>query len=358
MVEKERVSVYTFNMTARDSDYQRPIMALAKTPGCLSLAVFFVFVTGCATVDSDGDGVRDRRDACFRTPSNASVDEVGCAVDNDHDRVVDYMDDCPGSAKNVTVNKRGCAPDNDNDGVSEGRDLCEGTPAGVEVDATGCEVVEVGINIVDPPEQSLNIPVVSQSALSGGEVVVPGHESMKHHVVSPGETLYSISFGYGLDYKQVAEENNIQAPYNIHIDQEILIAGLKPGDSVISSDMEGTLNRKDGNLILSLSGGSFALGSTDLTPDARSELDTVIVTLKKSPYTNVLLNGYTDHLGDAEYNQRFSEGRANSVKNYLVSQGIVSERLQARGYGEIAPASSTDSVEALARNRRVDIIVK
>jgi OOP family OmpA-OmpF porin len=270
---------------------------------------------------------------------------------------VDYLDDCPDSDKNVTVNKRGCAPDNDNDGVREGRDLCEGTPAGVEVDATGCEVIREVANIVDPPEQAPNIPLANESALTAGEVVEPGVMSMRYHVVSPDETLYSVSFGYGLDYKQVAEDNNIQAPYNIHIGQKILIKGIKPGDSVVSSATEPPLDNEDGDLILSLSGDSFALGSTILRPDARSALDAVIAILKEGPHTNVHLNGYTDHLGDAEYNQRLSEGRAISVKDYLVSQGIASERLQARGYGEIAPVSLTDSVEALAKNRRVDIIV-
>ncbi len=52
--------------------------------------------------------------------------------------------------------------------------------------------------------------------------------SNKYHVVAKGETLYSISFHYGLDYKHVAAVNNIHSPYYIYADQKILIEGIKP----------------------------------------------------------------------------------------------------------------------------------
>ncbi len=52
--------------------------------------------------------------------------------------------------------------------------------------------------------------------------------SGKIHVVSKGETLYSISFHHGLDYKQVAAANNIHSPYYIYVDQKILLEARKP----------------------------------------------------------------------------------------------------------------------------------
>ena len=53
----------------------------------------------------------------------------------------------------------------------------------------------------------------------------------KYHVVTKGETLYSISFRYGLDYREIAKANNIQTPYVIFIDQRILIQEVKPGEA-------------------------------------------------------------------------------------------------------------------------------
>ena len=78
----KRFNIYSYMFVDQST------MQSKKINRFLLLAILSIFASGCATVDSDGDGIRDSKDACLRTPTSASVDEKGCAVDDDHDRVV------------------------------------------------------------------------------------------------------------------------------------------------------------------------------------------------------------------------------------------------------------------------------
>jgi OOP family OmpA-OmpF porin len=68
---------------------------------------------------------------------------------------------------------------------------------------------------------------------------------------------------------------------------------------------------------------------------------------------NVEIEGYTDYIGTAEYNQQLSEERAQTVKNYLVSQGIAADRLSTVGYGKGNPIANNETEEGRAMNRRI-----
>jgi len=65
--------------------------------------------------------------------------------------------------------------------------------------------------------------------------------------------------------------------------------------------------------------------------------------------------GHTDSTGTAEYNQRLSQARAETVLNFLASKGIARDRMSARGYGEEKPVASNDTSEGRAKNRRVEL---
>ncbi len=100
----------------------------------------------------------------------------------------------------------------------------------------------------------------------------------------------------------------------------------------------------------------FAFDSADLTESARALLDEVaeaITSTTLSPYY-FLLEGHTDSVGAAEYNQRLSERRALSVRRYLMQEhGIQSERLEFRGHGQRFPLVPDDPTDGV--NRRVEI---
>ncbi len=64
--------------------------------------------------------------------------------------------------------------------------------------------------------------------------------------------------------------------------------------------------------------------------------------------------GYTDNVGDAAANQKLSEERANSVRNYLIAQGVPADQLVAVGYGQEQPIADNGTAEGRAQNRRIE----
>lgn len=95
--------------------------------------------------------------------------------------------------------------------------------------------------------------------------------------------------------------------------------------------------------------------SAELTPSAASNLDQVASELRNQPDVAYEVAGYTDSIGNEDYNQRLSERRAIAVHDYLVQQGVPSGQLTVRGYGEENPVASNDTAEGRAQNRRVEI---
>ena len=91
-------------------------------------------------------------------------------------------------------------------------------------------------------------------------------------------------------------------------------------------------------------------------PEAEEVLKNLAIVLKEMDVKNFEIDGDTDSDGSDEYNQVLSEKRANSVKNFLVSQGVTAE-ITTKGYGESKPVASNDTAEGKQKNRRVEIII-
>ena len=93
-----------------------------------------------------------------------------------------------------------------------------------------------------------------------------------------------------------------------------------------------------------------------MVPGAQEILDRdVVPELKADPRLRVIIEGHTDSVGSDEYNMELSGRRAGAVSKYLVSKGIDSTRLQAKGLGETQPIASNDTEEGRAKNRRVEL---
>ena len=101
----------------------------------------------------------------------------------------------------------------------------------------------------------------------------------------------------------------------------------------------------------------FAFDSAELTPAAQSALTEIAGRLSGASMVSVNVVGHTDSVGSEDYNQRLSERRAMSVKDYLASQGVPRDKLTAEGLGENQPVADNDSEEGRAKNRRVEIHV-
>lgn len=101
-------------------------------------------------------------------------------------------------------------------------------------------------------------------------------------------------------------------------------------------------------------GVHFAFDSTKVNPTAQKEIDKVTDYLNTTDNYKVLLEGHTDSTGNANYNQKLSERRANSVKKVLIDQGLEADKITTVGYGETQPVATNETKEGRAQNRRVD----
>ena len=109
--------------------------------------------SGCA-VDSDGDGVSDGLDKCPDTDAAIAVDENGCPLDSDSDGVPDISDECPETVHGARVETSGCPKDTDGDGISDGLDKGPDTPSGAAVDKEGCRTASQDQGKVMPEQMS------------------------------------------------------------------------------------------------------------------------------------------------------------------------------------------------------------
>jgi OmpA-OmpF porin, OOP family len=106
-----------------------------------------------------------------------------------------------------------------------------------------------------------------------------------------------------------------------------------------------------------LEGVNFQTNSAELTGDSTPILDNVAKGLREHPRLTVEVQGHTDSTGSAIYNLALSERRAESVRAYLVSQGVSASQLSAKGYGLTRPIASNKTAAGRAANRRVVIHV-
>lgn len=113
----------------------------------------------------------------------------------------------------------------------------------------------------------------------------------------------------------------------------------------------------DRGLVLTLGDVLFGTGRSDLTSGGTNTLDKLVVFLNNYPDRNVVIEGHTDDVGSHEMNQTLSQHRADSVKFYLVQQGIRHKRLAASGMGETQPIADNQSPSGRQQNRRVEVII-
>lgn len=111
-------------------------------------------------------------------------------------------------------------------------------------------------------------------------------------------------------------------------------------------------------LVLTLGDVLFATGRSDLKSGGNNTLDKLVVFLNKYPDRDVAIEGHTDDVGSLDMNQTLSQQRADSVKTYLLQQGIQSGRLLASGMGETQPVADNLSASGRQQNRRVEVIIE
>lgn len=114
----------------------------------------------------------------------------------------------------------------------------------------------------------------------------------------------------------------------------------------------------DRGLVITLGDLLFDTGKSDLKGGAATKLGGLSAFLNKYPDRTVIIEGHTDNVGSEDSNLLLSQRRADSVKSYLLNQGVAPNRIAASGKGEASPVATNDTAFGRQKNRRVDIIIQ
>ena len=127
----------------------------------------------------------------------------------------------------------------------------------------------------------------------------------------------------------------------------------------LSDQLNSILQTRDSarGLIVSMSDVLFDTGKYSLKPGAREKLAKVAGILLAYPGLDIAVGGYTDNVGGDAMNQTLSENRAGSVRDYLVQEGVATNSVSSKGFGNTLPVASNDNSSGRQQNRRVELLV-
>ncbi|MGA7831563.1 MAG: OmpA family protein [Terracidiphilus sp.] len=151
---------------------------------------------------------------------------------------------------------------------------------------------------------------------------------------------------------RIAAQNAQQGEHQANSDKAAMRAQL-------SEQLNRILATRDSarGLIVSMSDVLFDTGKYSLKPGAREKLAKVAGILIAYPGLNIEVGGYTDNVGGDEMNQKLSENRAGAVLRFLVEQGVTTNSVSSKGFGNTSPVASNDTSSGRQENRRVELVV-
>ncbi len=110
-------------------------------------------------------------------------------------------------------------------------------------------------------------------------------------------------------------------------------------------------------LVITMADVLFDPGKYDLRPATSLQLAKLSGIILAHPGLNLAIEGYTDSTGSDEFNQKLSDQRASTVREFLIGQGLAGESITAQGFGKAMPVANNDTAAGRQKNRRVEIIV-
>lgn len=235
--------------------------------------------------------------------------------DDDGDGVANHLDKCPNTPKGVEVDAVGCPLDTDGDGVPDYLDKCPGTPAGVKVDAKGCPIDSDGDGVPDTLDKCPGTPAGVKVDAKGCPLDSDGDGVPDYLDKCPG------------------------TPKGVPVDE---VGCPHAGIEIIGGEWVVR-----GHVL-------FDTNKHAIKTEAKDVLSKIAAFLVKNTQYVVEIQGHTDSTGSDAFNNPLSQRRAESVKTFLVGEGVAADRLTAKGYGSTEPLESNDTAEGRAKNRRVD----
>lgn len=296
----------------------------SRGPECLDVVV---------QADTDGDGILDHVDVCPREPEDFdNVDDLdGCPEDQDSDgdNIADSKDLCP--TEPGPPENQGCpkvVQDKDGDGVADDFDRCPLDPEdkdGFE-DGDGCPDLDNDKDgLIDANDQCPNDAEDPDGFEDDNGC--PDFDNDNDKILDDADQCDNEPEDYDGD-------NDTDGCPDVY--QNIIVKGDK-------------IELKDKLY--------FATKKTQILPKSLPTLNEIADVLRKRPTAHVRIEGHTDDVGSDKFNKKLSDGRAQSVRTYLIGQGIAPERLEAIGYGEERPIEDNKTEDGRSANRRVEFFI-
>jgi outer membrane protein OmpA-like peptidoglycan-associated protein len=310
-----------FNLNSEDSP------ALVNPP---DWALYFMLSVGGFVLpqDKDDDGIEDKVDRCPEQPEDVDgfEDDDGCPdLDNDNDGIKDAEDGCPDLAEDFDgfEDENGCPDlDNDSDGIPDVEDRCPSEPEDFDgfEDSDGCPDILQDSDNDGVPDDMDKCPLKGED-IDGfqDEDGCPDLDNDLDGIMDTDD--------------QCPNEPETFNGYN---------------------DEDGCPDERPIEEKFILRGINFETGSAALTPDSYAVLDQVVRSLMAYPEVRIEIRGYTDSVGDWDYNLDLSQRRADAVRTYLINSGIAGDRVIAKGYSEADPVASNNTASGRAENRRIE----
>ena len=254
--------------------------------------------------DTDGDGIFDKDDAC---PEVAGLEAFNGCPDADGDGIEDSKDACPNSAGTKEMN--GC-PDSDGDGIADKDDACPNAAGTAAMN--GCPDGD-GDGIADKDDKC---PAEAGPSANGG---CPWPDQDNDGVLDKDDQCPT-------------------TPGTV----------ANNGCPEVTAAVQDQLNAYARTIL-------FDTGKATLNPETTSVFVDIIRILGEYPTAKFTVEGHTDSVGSEKLNQSLSEKRANSVRDFLIAEGVAADRLTAIGYGEAKPIASNNTRSGRKENRRTEI---
>ena len=132
----------------------------------------------------------------------------------------------------------------------------------------------------------------------------------------------------------------------------------KQAEEIKNTVPDATVERVGEGIIVEFNSNVlFGFDESNLSDDARINLDKLVKVLNSYADTDIEVQGHTDSKGSVSYNQALSERRANAVSAYLDTKGISAGRLTIKGFGETAPKYENNTADGRTGNRRVEFMI-
>ena len=287
---------------ALPNDERNDAAGLPEKPSLVQHTAGIVFKFGGK--DTDGDGIYDKDDAC---PEVAGLKQFNGCPDTDGDGIVDGSDACPDVAGLAAFN--GC-PDTDGDGIADKDDACPEV-AGLAA-LNGCPDSD-GDGVTDASDKC---PTVKGPKDNAG---CPWPDTDGDSVLDKDDKCPTVK-------GTVANE----------------------GCPEVSDEVVKKLNDYAKTIL-------FDTGKFSFQKQTFPVLQAITAILKEYPTAKFSIEGHTDNVGKADFNQKLSDGRANAVKQYLIDNGIDPFRLTSKGFGMDNPIDTNKTAKGRANNRRVEV---